>query len=77
MRMADMYAMCGREFPPKYDPDELLYVPHVPLDATEAHAMMQTFTIFTDATKPGEMHRIYAGYTDAELMRGRPGVRVR
>jgi hypothetical protein len=38
-------------------------------------------TILTDVTKPvakpEDAMRTYAGHTDAELMRGRPGVSIR
>jgi hypothetical protein len=39
--------------------------------------MMQTLTVTVDATNPQQGVRDYAGYTDAELMRGKPAVRVR
>jgi hypothetical protein len=61
--------------------DGSIYVPRIPLDAAEADAMLHTLTILTDATQPvadpKDALRTYAGYTEAELMRGKPGVRVR
>ena len=32
--------------------DRTIHVPRIPRDATEAKAMLETFTIVTDATKP-------------------------
>jgi hypothetical protein len=63
--------------------DTPIYVPRIPHDAAEAKAMLEMATIFTDMTDPvalanpeaGIKH--YAGFTDDELRRGKPAVRVR
>ncbi len=58
-----------------------IYLPRIPHDGTEALAMAKMLTILADTTEPvadpKDSIRTYAGYTDAELMRGKPGVRVR
>jgi hypothetical protein len=55
---------------------ELIYVPRIPVDASEAEAMLGMVTVFMDATKPGlPLPRTYAGYTDQEL--SEPHVKVR
>jgi hypothetical protein len=77
VKMADLCAIMGRPALPEDLPGELVYVPRIPLDADEADAMMQTLTVTVDATNPQQGVRDYAGYTDAELMRGKPAVRVR
>lgn len=56
---------------------EPVYVPRIPRDAEEAKAMQQTLTVFMDTVNPSKGVRDYAGYTQDELMRGKPGVRVR
>jgi hypothetical protein len=75
--MADISAIMGRQWLPEDLPEEPIYVPRIPRDAKEADAMMQTLTVLTDTTRPGRGIREYAGYTNAELLRGQPGVRVR
>jgi hypothetical protein len=72
--MEDMSVIAGRECPEELL-DKPLYVPRIPIDTEEANAMMKTLTILTDLTRSGQI-RDYAGYTEAELMRGKPGVRV-
>ena len=75
----DMYRLAKGHCPDGLGEDTI-YVPRIPRDAAEANAMMETFTILSDATKPtadpkGNM-RLYAGYSEAELMRGGVGVSV-
>ena len=52
-------------------------MPRIPRDAAEADAMMQSFTILGDATRPvadpKDSLRYYAGYSEAELLRGGVG----
>jgi hypothetical protein len=83
MRFVDLLALAGKVSTAVVD-DDLIYVPRIPLDATEADAMLRMMTVFTDLTdpsldlaNPGANVRTYAGYTDDELRRGRPAVRIR
>ena len=63
--------------------DKPIYVPRIPHDAAEADAMLKMLTVFTDLcdpaalANPADAIKTYAGYTDAELHRGKPAVRVR
>jgi hypothetical protein len=80
MQMRDLLALAGRTCPDGLR-DDLIYVPRIPLDATEAKAMLQMMTVGLDLTKPvanpEDAIRHYAGYTDDELRRDRPAVIVR
>jgi hypothetical protein len=38
--------------------------------------MLQMMVVTADATDPSIGVRTYAGYTDQELLRGKPGVRI-
>ena len=38
--------------------------------------MLQSLTVFVDADRPQDEVRDYAGYTENELRRGKPAVRV-
>ena len=80
--LIDMIALAGRPVPA--DVDELLrapvFVPRMPIDAAEADAMMKMMTITTDTTDPLALlkgPKTYVGYTDGELCRGKPAVRIR
>ena len=76
--MRELYRIMGRGEPlPEDLPDEPVYVPRVPRDAVEADAMLQTLTVLTDITKAPGWIREYAGYTNAEMLRGQPGVVVK
>lgn len=81
MREVDLHAKAGLPLLPSRDPNEVYYVPRIPVDADEAKAMMQLLTIVADMTvphkNPADANRIYAGYTDDELRRGKPAVLVR
>lgn len=83
IRWGDLCTMAGEESVSDDDEgceglaDELIYVPRIPLNAEEAKAMLKTVTVFMDTTKPRQGVRDYAGYTNAELMRGKPAVRIR
>ncbi len=77
---ADLFAMTGTPLPPDTDSKigrDTIYVPRIPVDAAEADAMLKMITIFVDAATPTDPPRTYAGYTDQELSRGRPGLRIR
>jgi hypothetical protein len=74
IRKAGLFAIAGVGVVTK--PDELFYVPRIPLDADEAKRMLGMMTIYADAADPAAGVRTYAGYTEEELRRGRP-VRVR
>jgi hypothetical protein len=81
MRESDLVALATGSRP-KALGDDMIFVPRIPRDAAEADAMLRTLTIFADTTAPGaetpeDAIRHYAGYTDSELMRGRPGLRVK
>jgi hypothetical protein len=57
-------------------------VPRIPRDAAEADAMLQILRVMADTTAPGtetaeDAIRSYAGYTNDELLCGRPAVIVR
>jgi hypothetical protein len=56
---------------------EPILVPRIPHDGAEAKAMLELLTLVTDTTGEFEGIRTYAGYTQAELLRGRVGVSVR
>ena len=75
-----LYEVAGEEGPEGIF-DGQIYLPRIPRDAAEAKAMLQMMTVTADLSgEPGSdptAIRTYAGYTDAELMRGKPGVRVR
>jgi hypothetical protein len=80
----DLFALAGQ--PLEKDGklgNEPIYVPRVPHDATEARAMLAMVTLFADVTDPAAFvnseaaFRTFAGYTDDELRRGNPAVRVR
>jgi hypothetical protein len=81
MSGGDLFTLAVGECPEGLREGCSVYVPRIPRDATEAKAMLQTWTILGDATKPvakpEDALRTYAGYTDAELMRGKPGLRIR
>jgi len=73
----DLAALAGK--PPLSDSriaNDLIYVPRIPIDATEADAMLRMIVVTTDATDPSAGVKTYAGYTDKELSGGRPYVRV-
>jgi hypothetical protein len=77
----DLYVL-ARGHCPEGLGDDTVYVPRIPRDAAEADAMLGMFTLFTDATKPvadpKDAMRLYAGYTEAELLRDKGvGVVVR
>jgi hypothetical protein len=80
MNQGDLFTIAKGSCPASLR-DGSIYVPRIPLNAAEADAMLQTLTILSDVTKPvakpEDTMRTYAGYTDAELMRGKPGVKVR
>lgn len=81
----EMYALAGKPLSANAAgfAAESIYVPRIPIDATEADAMMQLVTVFVDATDPKAAIdpespiRTYAGYTEEELSGGKPSVRVR
>ena len=73
---ADLYRLARGHCPDGFGEDTI-HVPRIPRDATEANAMMETFTLLSDATKPSADSKLYAGYTEAELLRGGVGVSVR
>jgi hypothetical protein len=59
---------------------EPMLAPRWPIDAAEAEAMMKMMTVTTDITNPLAMldgPKTYVGYTDDELCRGKPAVRIR
>ena len=59
---------------------EPMFAPRWPIDAAEAEAMMKMMTVTTDITDPSVLlqgPRTYVGYTDDELCRRRPAVRIR
>ena len=59
---------------------EPMFAPRWPIDAAEAEAMMKMMTVTTDITNPLallEGPKTYVGYTDDELCRGKPAVRIR
>src|SRR5262249_31453065 len=76
MPLADMFAFEGNSPAHEFEND-LIYVPRIPLDTTEAEAMLHMITVFTDTTDLSVGVRTYAGYTDDELRRGRPAVMIR
>ena len=76
MKQSDLFARAGKPLLHKRD-DDVIYVPRIPLDQTEADAMLCMMTICADATDPSAGVRTYAGYTEQELLRGKPGVRLR
>jgi hypothetical protein len=81
IRQGDLWALAGKplgdDAPDVGFANEPIYVPRVPLDATEADAMLRMITVYVDATDPSAGARTYAGYTEDELRRDRPAVRVR
>jgi hypothetical protein len=87
IKEADLFALANHPLAPGVTGEDLYYVPRIPLDAAEAEAMLQMTTIFTDmadpmavaaaVNDPKSLIKVYAGYTEAELLRGKPGVRVR
>jgi hypothetical protein len=77
----ELLLQAGATLPADFKP-RTIYVPRVPIDAAEAAAMLGMVTLIGDATlppgtDPASLIRTYAGYTDDELLRGRPAVRVR
>jgi hypothetical protein len=78
MKHADLCALAGK--PVEADDrfaDDLVYVPRIPIDATEADAMLRMITVTSDVTNPSAGVRIYAGYTDEELSGGKSHVLAR
>ena len=75
--MRDLCTIMGRQPLPEDLPDEPVYVPRIPRDADEAGAMLQTLTVLTDTTKRSIRIRDYAGYTNAEMLRGQPAVLIK
>jgi len=75
--MRELCAIMGRTPLPEDLPDEPVYVPRMPRDAIEADAMLKTMTVLTDITKAPGWIREYAGYTNAEMLRGKPGLVVK
>ena len=78
----ELTKLAGRSLPP--DPrgilDEPVFAPRWPIDAAEADAMMKMMTVTTDITDPQVLlvgPKTYVGYTDDELCRGKPAVRIR
>ena len=63
--------------------DKPIYVPRIPHDAAEADAMLRMMTVLTDLCDPTALAdpqaviKTYAGFTDDELRRGKPAIRVR
>jgi hypothetical protein len=75
--LADMLALAGGPIAVDHRfANDLIYVPRIPTDATEADAMLRMMTVSADATNPSAGVKTYAGYTDEELSGGRPYVRV-
>ena len=72
----EMYRLARGSCPEGFG-DDTIYVPRIPRDAAEANAMMQSFTILSNADKPLEPPKLYAGYSEAELLRGGVGVAIR
>jgi hypothetical protein len=77
MPHAQLFTLARGSAPADIPSDELVYVPRLPRDAAEAESLLQMTTITVDATVSDAPLRIYAGYTQDELLRGRPGVVVR
>jgi hypothetical protein len=73
---ADLAALAGKPALPPGERDELIYVPRIPHDRTEAEAMLGMIIITTDLTVNPPTLRAYAGYTQDELRRGKPAVIV-
>jgi hypothetical protein len=78
----ELLTMAGKQVPANH-PDDMIYVPRIPVDAAEADAMLKMMTVFMDATRaapgidPKSLIRTYAGYTEEELRRDQPIVRIR
>jgi hypothetical protein len=77
MPYAQLLTLATGSAPADIPPDELVYVPRLPRNAAKAEALLETTIITTDATVPSMPLRIYAGYTQDELLHGRTGVVVR
>jgi hypothetical protein len=78
MEKADLFALaCKPVAADDRFAGDLIYVPRIPLDATEAEAMLRMITVTADATNPSAGVRLYAGYTDEELFGGKSHMRVR
>ena len=78
----ELFATAGKTSPPELA-ELLIYVPRAPLDAEEARAMLDMVTVtadlsgpFSPGTDPDSLVKTYAGYTEDELRRGRPGIRI-
>jgi len=76
MLTSDLCALAGKPLSDSTIASEPIYVPRIPIDATEADAMLRMIVVTTDATNPSARVKTYAGYTDKELSGGRPYVRV-
>ena len=74
--LADMLVLAGKPVAADQFANDLVYVPRIPHDATEADAMLRMMTVTADATNPALGVKTYAGYTDKELSGGRPYVCV-
>lgn len=75
MPEADLFALAGK--PLNCGDDDMVYVPGIPIDASEADAMLRMMTIVVDATNPTIPPRTYAGFTNEELSGGKTHVIVR
>src|SRR4051794_31556141 len=82
MHERDLLTMAGKQVSANH-PDDMIYVPRIPVDAAEADAILKMMTVFLDATRaapgidPKSLIRTYAGYTEEELRRDQPIVRIR
>jgi hypothetical protein len=90
MPEADLWVLADhKDAAARASPNKMIFLPRRPVDTAEAQAMLRMITVVADATETGlaaiaatgcnstAALRTYAGYTDAELTRGRgPYVRV-
>jgi hypothetical protein len=78
MTEAELFALAGHPLPVGSPiAGKSIYVPRIPIDAAEAMAMLDMMTILGDSTDPASEVRVYAGYTDKELIGDKPAVRIR
>lgn len=78
---AELYRLAtGNDHDPRLE-TSTIWVPRIPRDAAEAHAMLGFLTVFADVDDPVENPKdaikLFAGYTNEELRRGQTAVIVR
>jgi hypothetical protein len=74
--LSELGAIAGY-LPPPSDVDHIVIVPYKPKTAEEARKFLKMLTMLVDFTDAGSPDpKWYAGFSDDDLLDGKPGVKV-